>query len=178
MAVDARTIREAWSSIPSPGAGGVGLERFTGQRMERILSIVAAIGSTALGAQALLAALANLDAPKASNLAMMILVFLPLLWMVLACVTGHWVKQACGTFAVVYVLALLLWPTVVDRLAGTGDDGSLADDRSGSNNPTLDRLGAGRRLCKLRDAGVRRGWLGHGSAAHRGRRDSRRKSCL
>ena len=119
MAVDARTIREAWSSIPSPGAGGVGLERFTGQRMERILSIVAAIGSTALGAQALLAALANLDAPKASNLAMMILVFLPLLWMVLACVTGRWVKQACGTFAVVYVLALLLWPTVVDRLAGT-----------------------------------------------------------
>lgn len=119
MPVDTRTIREAWSSIPSPGAVGAGLERFTGQRMERILSIVAAIGSAALGVQALLAAITDLPVLDASHLAMIIVVFLPLLWMILACLTGHWTKQACGAFAVAYVLALLLWPTVVDRAIQT-----------------------------------------------------------
>ncbi|MFD5226842.1 sensor histidine kinase [Microbacterium sp. NPDC058342] len=112
---ETRSIREAWNSIPSPGEVGLGLERFTGQRMERILATVAAIGSTALGIQALLAAITRLTVLDAPHLAMMIMVFGPLLWMIAACVTGRWVTQACGSFAVVYTLALLLWPVVVER---------------------------------------------------------------
>lgn len=112
---ETRSIREAWSNIPSPGEVGVGLERFTGQRMERILAVVGAIGSAALGAQAMLSAISRLQKLDGPHLAIMIMVFGPLVWMILACVTGRWVKQAAGTFAVVYVLALLLWPSVVER---------------------------------------------------------------
>ena len=112
---ETRSIREAWSSIPSPGEVGVGYERFTGQRMERILAVVGAIGSAALGVQAMLSAITRLEQLDGPHLAIMIMVFGPLLWMILACVTGRWVKQAAGTFAVAYVLALLLWPSVVER---------------------------------------------------------------
>lgn len=110
-----RSIQDAWNSLPTPGQVGMGLEGFTGERMERILAVVAAIGSTALGIQAFLNAATRLIRLDGPHLAMMILVFGPLLWMILACVSGHWVRQACGAFAVVYVLALLLWPAVVDR---------------------------------------------------------------
>ncbi len=82
--------------------------------MERILATVAAIGSGALGIQALLGAVTRLRTLDAPHMAMMLLVFVPLLWMILACVTGRWTKQASGTFAVAYVIALLLWPVVVD----------------------------------------------------------------
>src|SRR5690606_32938289 len=112
---ETRSIREAWSKIPSPGEVGVGLERFTGQRMERILAVVAAIGSAALGARAMLNAISRLERLDGPHLAIMIMVFGPLVWMILACVTGRWVKQAAGSFAVLYVLALLLWPAVVVR---------------------------------------------------------------
>lgn len=46
---------------------------------------------------------------------MMILVFLPLLGMVIACLIGRAVNWASGAFAVAYVVALALWPFIVDR---------------------------------------------------------------
>ncbi len=85
--------------------------------MERILATVAAIGSTALGAQALLAAVTGISEVDAARVGMMVLVFGPLLWMIIACATARLIKPACGTFAVVYVVALLLWPVVVDPLS-------------------------------------------------------------
>lgn len=115
MAADERSLREAWSSIPSQREAGIGLERFTGQRMERILSTVAAIGSAALGAQALLGAVTRLTRLDVAHVGMMVLVFAPLLWMIVACLVGRGVKPAAGTFTVAYALALALWPIVVDR---------------------------------------------------------------
>ena len=114
MTADDRSLKEAWSSIPSQREVGIGLERFTGQRMERILSTVAAIGSAALGAQALLAAVTRFSPPDAGRIGMMALVFLPLLWMIVACVIGKGVKPAAGTFTVAYAVALALWPVVVE----------------------------------------------------------------
>ncbi|MFE6736787.1 sensor histidine kinase [Microbacterium sp. NPDC057650] len=113
MAVDARGIREAWNEIPSPGAAGAGLERFTGNRMERILQIVIALGSAALGVQALLSAIGTMSKADAAHLAILNLVFLPLVCMIGACLTGRFVRAACGGFAVAYMLALVLWPVVV-----------------------------------------------------------------
>ncbi|UNK71957.1 ATP-binding protein [Microbacterium sp. H1-D42] len=115
MAADTRSISEAWQSLPTAGEVGVGLERFTGHRMERILAIVAAIGCTALGAQALLAAVTDISVVDAPRVAMMLLVFGPLLWMIIACISARWIKSACGTFAIAYVVALFLWPVIVDR---------------------------------------------------------------
>ncbi len=116
-AADARAIRAAWSQIPVPEAGSAQFERFTGQRMERILQIVAALGSTVLGAQALIAAISSLSTPDVPRIAMMVLVFGPLLAMIIGCLTGRWAKQTSGVFAVAYVVALLLWPFVLDLSA-------------------------------------------------------------
>ncbi|WP_353115429.1 ATP-binding protein [Microbacterium sp.] len=113
MAVDAHDIREAWRRVPSPGAVDVGYERFTGRRMERILAIVIAIGAAALGLQALLNALSRMQRVDAPHIAMLVIVFLPLVMMLVACVTGAFVRVACGAFAVCYAIALLLWPVVV-----------------------------------------------------------------
>ncbi|MFC4138853.1 MULTISPECIES: sensor histidine kinase [unclassified Microbacterium] len=113
MAVDARGIREAWNQIPSPGAAGSGLERFTGNRMERILQIVIALGSAALGAQAFLGAIGTMSSVDAAHLAILNMVFLPLVCMIVACLAGRFVRVACGSFAVSYMFALLLWPVVV-----------------------------------------------------------------
>lgn len=115
MGADTRSIRDAWLSVPSPGEAGAGLERFTGHRMERILAIVAAIGSSALGLQALLAATTTISRVDAPRVALMLLVFGPLLWMIVACISAKTVRAACGTFAVAYVIGLLLWPVIVDR---------------------------------------------------------------
>lgn len=111
---DSDAISEAWTSLPSPGEVGVGLERFTGRRMERILAIVGGIGSTALGAQALLGALSRIDLLDGPHLAVMVMVFGPLLWMIVACFSGRWISQASGSFAVLYPVALAIWPVVVD----------------------------------------------------------------
>jgi signal transduction histidine kinase len=113
VAVDARGIREAWNEIPSPGAAGAGLERFTGNRMERILQIVIALGSAALGVQAFLSAISTMSKADAAHLAILNLVFIPLVCMVGACLAGQFVRVACGGFAVAYMLALVLWPVVV-----------------------------------------------------------------
>lgn len=89
-------------------------ERFTGKRMERILAIVVAIGSAALGAQALIAAVGTLSSPDVAHTAALIVVFLPLAAMLVACLVGRGVRATSGLFAVAYALALAAWPVIVD----------------------------------------------------------------
>ncbi|WP_218683096.1 ATP-binding protein [Microbacterium sp. BF1] len=122
MAAEPLSIRDAWSKIPSPGSTETAYERFTGKRMERILAIVVAIGSAVLGAQALISAMGSLSAADPAHLVTLIVVFVPLAAMLLACVVGRGVRTFSGIFAVVYVLALAAWPTVVDPSdKGAGD---------------------------------------------------------
>jgi hypothetical protein len=111
---DPLSISDAWSKIPSPGSADTEFERFTGKRMERILAIVVAIGSAALGAQALIAALSSSARADAGDVAILAAVFVPLAAMLVACLLGRGVRLCSGVFAVVYVLALAAWPTVVD----------------------------------------------------------------
>lgn len=112
MPTETLSIRDAWSKIPSPGAAEVEFERFTGRRMERILAIVVAIGSAALGAQALVAALAAMAWADEPHIVLLLVVFVPLAAMLLACVIGRGVAATSGVFAVVYVLALAAWPII------------------------------------------------------------------
>lgn len=122
MAAEPLSIRDAWSKIPSPGSTETAYERFTGKRIERILAIVVAIGSAVLGAQALISAMGSLSAADPAHLVTLIVVFVPLAAMLLACVVGRGVRTFSGIFAVVYVLALAAWPTVVDPSdKGAGD---------------------------------------------------------
>lgn len=122
MAAEPLSIRDAWSKIPSPGSTETAYERFTGKRMERILAIVVAIGSAVLGAQALISAMGSLSAADPAHLVTLIVVFVPLAAMLLACVVGRGVRTFSGIFAVTYVLALAAWPTIVDPSdKGAGD---------------------------------------------------------
>ncbi|MDQ0728983.1 ATP-binding protein [Microbacterium sp. W4I20] len=121
MPADPLSIRDAWSKIPSPGAAETEFERFTGKRMERILAIVVAIGSAALGAQALIAAVGTMSGGDVPHIATLVVVFAPLAAMLLACLIGRGVRVTCGVFAVAYVLALAAWPIVVDPAADGAD---------------------------------------------------------
>ncbi|MFS0854499.1 sensor histidine kinase [Microbacterium sp. 179-I 3D4 NHS] len=112
MAAESLSIREAWTQIPSPGSAETEIERFTSKRMERILATVVAIGSAVLGGWALFTALAALDDMHAGQLTILIVVFVPLLAMLVACAIGRAVRIASGTFAIAYVVALAAWPTV------------------------------------------------------------------
>jgi len=116
------SIRDAWSKIPSPGSTETAFERFTGTRMERILAIVVAIGSTALAAQALIAAVHGLSHADAAHIVMLVVVFAPLAAMLVACLVGRGVRTFSGLFAVAYVLALAAWPTVVDQADKSAGD--------------------------------------------------------
>lgn len=122
MPADALSIREAWSRIPSPGGAETESERFTGKRMERILAIVVAIGSAVLGTQALIAALSTLSRADVPHLTMLLVVYVPLAAMLLACVIGRGVRVTSGIFAIAYVAALAAWPVVVDPAAKTASD--------------------------------------------------------
>lgn len=106
-------LRAAWSQIPVPGAAESEFERFTGKRMERILAVVVAIGSALLGAQALFAVVGGFaHDPKIGFGLLVAVVYVPLVGMLIACVTGRGVRLASAIFAIVYVLALLAWPLV------------------------------------------------------------------
>lgn len=114
MQADA-SLRAAWGQIPSPGTAGTEFERFTGKRMERILATVVAIGSGILGVQALFAAFGG-QAEKTSfvQYVLLLIVYVPLVAMLVACVVGRAVRVVAGCFAVIYVAALAAWPYVIE----------------------------------------------------------------
>ncbi|MCK2027899.1 ATP-binding protein [Microbacterium sp. SSW1-47] len=114
MPTEPLSVRDAWSKIPSPGSVESGFERFTSKRMERILAIVVALGSAVLGVQALIAAIATLSRADVPHMLLLVVVFVPLIVMLVACLVGRGVRVAAGIFAVVYVVALAAWPVVVD----------------------------------------------------------------
>lgn len=122
MSAETLSIRQAWNRIPSPGAAEAEFERFTAKRMERILAIVVAIGSGVLGGQALISALSTISRVDTPRVVLLLVVFVPLAVMLLACVVGRGVRIASGCFAIAYVAALAAWPSIVDPAAkGAGD---------------------------------------------------------
>ncbi|GAB3634181.1 hypothetical protein GCM10027421_35350 [Microbacterium shaanxiense] len=107
-------LKDAWSRIPSLGAAETAFERFTGKRMERILATVVAIGSAVLGTQAMFAAIgAMASGTSAIHVTLLVIVYVPLIAMLVACVIGRGVRLASGSFAVVYLVALASWPLTV-----------------------------------------------------------------
>lgn len=118
---DTRAILdEAWGHIPQTRETTAGLGSFTSLRIERIIALVVGLGSLALGAQAFLAALAPSYQERPEwHLPLMLLNFVPLAAMLLACLVGRGVRVFAGTFAIAYPITLLLWPAAT---AGTAVD--------------------------------------------------------
>lgn len=111
-------LSAAWGHIPSPGSAESMQENFAGRRMERILAIVGAIGSGILGAQAMVFAInASSGGATGPQIALLVVVYVPLVAMLIACVIARGVPIVAGAFAVTYVAALAAWPVVVAPLA-------------------------------------------------------------
>lgn len=113
MVADGQTavLDTAWARIPHSPQATAGIGSFTRSRVERIISLVAGgLGSLIVGAQAFLTALGSQDERPGWHAPLMIAVFGSLAVMILACVIGRGVRIAAGAFALVYVLALVVWP--------------------------------------------------------------------
>lgn len=103
-------LASAWGHIPHTRETTAGLGSFTRRRIERNISIIVGLGSLVLGTQAFLSALAPYQESPAWHLPLMIITFVPLGVMLIACGIGRGVRVAAGVFAYAYFLALLLWP--------------------------------------------------------------------
>jgi signal transduction histidine kinase len=103
-------LDDAWGHIPQTRETTAGLGSFTRLRIERIISLVVGLGSLALGTQAFVVALGPSQEDAAWHLPLMLLTFVPLGAMLVACGLGRGVRLTAGIFAVLYPLALLLWP--------------------------------------------------------------------
>lgn len=108
-------VRDAWRQVPSPNEIGRQLERFAGQRMERIIAIVVSVGSVALGAQSFVAAVSQREDLDAPHMTMLALAFGPLVIMVIACIAGRGVRMTAGIFTVCFLMVLVWWPWVASR---------------------------------------------------------------
>jgi len=103
-------LDDAWGHIPHSRETTAGLGSFTRLRIERILSLVVALGGLALGAQAFLNALGPYQETPQWHVPLMLMTFVPLGAMLLACAIGRGVRLFAGIFAVIYPITLLLWP--------------------------------------------------------------------
>lgn len=104
----------AWGTIPRTREAAAGLGSFTRTRVERIISLVVGGGCLALGAQAFIAGLGPSEEQPGWHLPMELLVFAPLAAMVLTSFVGRWNRLFAGMFALIYLLALTLWPIATD----------------------------------------------------------------
>jgi len=110
-------LDDAWGHIPQTRESTAGIGSFTRTRVERIISLVAGFGSLILGTQAFITALGPGDERPGWHEPLVIAVFVPLAVMILACLIGRGVRFTAGLFAVMYLVALAVWPIAA---AGTG----------------------------------------------------------
>lgn len=112
MAADtpSAVLDDAWGHIPQTRESTAGIGSFTRTRVERIIALVVGFASVVLGGLAFYTCLTEPQESPAWHLALTIMVFVPLVGMILACLIGRGVRIAAGTFAFVYLVALALWP--------------------------------------------------------------------
>ena len=113
----AAILDEAWGHIPQSRDSSAEVGTFTRMRVERIISVSAGFGSLALGAQSLVAALGSTAEAPGWHEPLMLVVFVPLALMILACFLGRGVRIAGGTFALLYVVVLAIWPIATAGVA-------------------------------------------------------------
>ena len=108
-----RALAAAWAQIPLAHDPTAGLGSFTRRRIERMISIVLAVGSLALGAQAFVAALGSVQEPEAWHVASMVANFGSLAALLVTYIVGRSIAPAAITFCAVFVATLVAWPFVV-----------------------------------------------------------------
>ncbi|MGZ0711451.1 sensor histidine kinase (plasmid) [Coraliomargarita sp. W4R53] len=109
-------LEGAWDRIPSTREATQGIGSFTRSRVERIITVAAGVGSSVLGLQSFLFAIDSTDELPVWHLPLMLLAFVPLTLMVLACLVGRSARILAGVFALAYVLLLLVWPIATNGI--------------------------------------------------------------
>ncbi|WP_238439545.1 sensor histidine kinase [Microbacterium sp. JZ31] len=111
-------IDAAWGTLPPAGRTVETAGRYTSSRMERIIQIVVAVGCVAIGGQGFVTSwdLYGIGLPHA---VLHGAVFLSLAVMTLLCIIGRGARIGSAVFAILYPIALVLWPLVT---AGTQPD--------------------------------------------------------
>lgn len=100
----------AWGHLPSSREATENLGSFTRARIERVITLLVGPGSLFIGAQAVFASFGPGDERPGWHVPMVLVVFVPLAAMVVACVAGRFARVFSGLFAVIYVVALAAWP--------------------------------------------------------------------
>ncbi|MDQ1122992.1 sensor histidine kinase [Microbacterium trichothecenolyticum] len=103
-------LDDAWGRIPHSRETQGDSGSFTQTRIERVLTLLVGPGALVLGAQAFAAAFGTGDEAPGWHLPMTLGVFLPLVAMIIACAVGRLARMFAGLFAVVFLVALALWP--------------------------------------------------------------------
>ncbi len=107
---DRSVLDEAWGRIPHTRESQADQGTFTQTRIERVITLIVGPGSLVLGAQAFVAAFGPGDEAAGWHTPLVLAVFIPLVAMIVACSVGRFARLFSGVFAVVFVLALAVWP--------------------------------------------------------------------
>ncbi|ONI65976.1 ATP-binding protein [Microbacterium sp. CSI-V] len=83
---------------------------FTQKRIERVITLLVGPACLVLGVQAFVAAFGPSDEAPGWHLPLVIGVFVPLVAMVVACAVNRFARVFSGVFAVLFMVALALWP--------------------------------------------------------------------
>ncbi|MCR2785197.1 MULTISPECIES: ATP-binding protein [unclassified Microbacterium] len=118
-----RVLAEAHGTFGHTADTAAGMATFTRARVARFTTLAVGAGCIMLGAHALLTALASTEEQPDWHTALMIVVFVPLAAMIIACLIGRGVHLAAGVFAVAYPLALLAWPLATAGSPPSPDSG-------------------------------------------------------
>ncbi|WP_318244784.1 sensor histidine kinase [Microbacterium pullorum] len=118
-----RVLAEAHGTFGHTADTAAGMATFTRARVVRFTTLAVGAGCIALGVHALLTALGSTEEQGDWRIALMIVVFVPLAAMIVACLVGRGVHLAAGVFAVAYPIALLAWPLATAGSQPAPDDG-------------------------------------------------------
>lgn len=109
-ATDRAILDEAWGLIPQSRERVKGEGSFTRARVDRIITIAAALGSLALGALTVLNSLTGEYAAAGWDRVSLSVVLVALVAMVVSCLVGRGVKIFATIFACAHLAAVITWP--------------------------------------------------------------------
>lgn len=109
---DRSVLDAAWGHIPHTRENRDELGSFTRRRIERVITLCVGPGCLVLGAQSAIAAFGPGDEQPGWHIPMVLLVFVPLIAMIIACSIGRFARVFSGIFAILYPVALVIWPAV------------------------------------------------------------------
>jgi len=108
--VERSVLDEAWGRIPHTRETSDDPGSFTQKRIERVITLLVGPACLVLGVQAFVAAFGPSDESPGWHLPLVIGVFVPLVAMVIACAVNRFARVFSGLFAVLFMVALALWP--------------------------------------------------------------------